>query len=574
MIILLTLVIIMTGGLIGITTYFNWAKSAEEDAIELTQQSLTSKKNYMDAYLNERIRILKTIWFNTNVQSFITSSENLDPLIKNEISNILSYELYTKEDVSAVLLHDAEQYITLYAASTNKVLNRTEEIHFPFPLPENTIPTLLPPHDQTYIYNGDTVFSIVQGITIGGKKNPHHYIIMDLKLEVLHNLVDGFTAKNGTFFIVNDTGNYVYHPDNKWIGETFSGYTGPNGQQEKKGRKIINNDQGKQLLTYVKGDVSGWTYYASIPYAKLMENVTRNKNFTFLIIAISILMAILMASFVSYRITKPLIQLKRMMTKVGRGNFTVALPMGLKDEIGFLSVSFNSMVAKLEQMTREVYLSKISETEAALKQLQAQINPHFLYNTLDSMHAMATVEGIKPIAKITESLSKLFRYSISKGSRVSTISEEIKYVKVYLEIQRIRFENRFQVFLFIDPELESLPILKFIIQPIVENAFHHGLEPKAANGSLWITVKKEAEFCAIRVTDDGVGMRPSQVNKFREMFAEFDKDLHDFELKGSHIGLMNVHRRLRLYYDDAYQLHIQSDLRKGTSVEIRIKQND
>jgi two-component system sensor histidine kinase YesM len=563
--------IVLTGGLIGMTTYTNWANSAKEDAIQLSLQSLAGKQNYMDAYLSERIRTIQTIWFNENVQDFIASPDSLNALAKNAVSDLMSHELYTKSDLIAIMLYDADSKTTIYSAF-NKVLDRTKPLQFPFTFPDDTLPKMIPPHAQNYFINGEQVFSIVQGVTLAGRKNPHCYIIMDIAVQAVQNLMnDPASVHSGYYFIVDGNGQYFYHPDGVSNGQTFVDRGTVQQEPKQRGYRIISQGRDKSLLTYVRSGAADLTYYASIPYDTLLANVARNGNFTLLIIVVAIVLSSLIASYVSYRMTKPLIDLKQMMAKVETGDFSVQLPTELRDEVGYLTLSFNRMVSKLDLLTREVYLSKISETEAALQQLQAQINPHFLYNTLDSIHSIATVEGIPAIAKIASSLSALFRYSISSGERLSPIREEIQYVKVYLDIQRLRFQDRMEAFVFVEPELEEAKLLKFIIQPIVENAFHHGLEPKTSPGRVWITVKREGESGLIRVFDDGVGMTEEQLAQLHSMFAEIDADIQGFRFEGGNFGLINVHRRLRLNYGERYSVKLDSELGQGTSVEIRLQ---
>ncbi|MEK3720496.1 sensor histidine kinase [Paenibacillus sp. FSL H8-0034] len=563
LLVVFVLLITLTGGLIGVSTFINWERSAEQDAILLSQQVLYSKRNYMESYLDERIRSTLQIWFQKDVQAFIQSTNNPDPLLINQVAHVLENEMHLKQDLAAIFLYTEDGRI-VYQSSEN-TLKYSMDASSLLPTTNSTRPIVLPPHHQNYFIKGQQVISIIRGITAGGQQTPHHYMLLDIHMDIFHKLVDAALWNKGYVFIVDGAGKFVYHPDSNNVGHSF-----PLHNEEKTEQSyFFDVYEGKKMLfTALKGDVSGWTYYGAVPEENLRSNIIKNRNLTLGMMSLLIIVATVAAFFTASRITRPLIELKQMMSKVEKGNFTVSLPIRSNDEIGFLTSSFNRMTTRLDEMTREVYLSRINETEAALKRLQAQINPHFLYNTLEAIHALATLEGIRPIQKIVRSLSTLFRYNISQEERLVTVDEEIKYLKVYLDIQQVRFQDKFQMHITIDPAAQSMQVLKFILQPLVENAFTHGLEPKAGTGDCWISVLDEGAGVRIRIYDNGVGMSSQQLDTVKTALSDSESVMGRYE--GKSIGLVNVHQRLKLHYGDSYEMKVESKLNEGTLIEIVI----
>lgn len=562
------LLITMTGGIIGVATFINWERSAEQDAIRLSQQVLYSKKNYTEQYLDERIRSTLQIWFQKDVEAFIQAGLEPDPQIINQAARVLENEMHLKQDLSAIFLYSENGRVVYHSSETT--LNYSINTGSLLPKTKKTQPLILSPHLQDYFIQGQRVISIIRGVTEGGQQIPHHYIMMDIHMDVFQKLVDATLWNKGYVFIVDGEGKFVYHPNPDFIGHPFSLHNEERIEQS----YFFSKYEGKQMLfTALKGDISGWTYYGAVSEENLRSDIIKNRNLTLAVISLLIIVATVVTFYTASRITRPLIELKQMMAKVETGNFTVSIPVRSNDEIGFLTSSFNRMTMRLEEMTREVYLSRINETEAALKRLQAQINPHFLYNTLEAIHALAALEGIKPIQKIVRSLATLFRYNISQEERLVTVNEEIHYLKVYLDIQQVRFQDKFQMNITVDPAIQSMQVLKFILQPLVENSFTHGLEPKSGQGGCWISVLDEESSVRIRISDNGVGMSAAQLETVQKALSNSESVRNRYQ--GRSIGLVNVHQRLKLHYGDLYTMKIESTPNEGTLIEIVIpKEND
>lgn len=314
------------------------------------------------------------------------------------------------------------------------------------------------------------------------------------------------------------------------------------------------------LLTKSALPHSGWTFYYYIPAAGVTVNTNGILEATGTIIVLCLVILILMIWLFSRTLVRPILKLRQKIQIVENGNFDIPIISDAKDEIGGLTRSFAQMVKKTRELIEEVYQARLLEKEAELKALQAQINPHFLYNTLSIINWRAIQVGAKDISRVANGLSRFYRSSLNKGNHLTRIREEIQNIQAYLDIQLLMHEDEFEVIYEIPDEAYGCETINFILQPIVENAIVHGMDEKEeGRGRLLIHVEYSEEFSAIsiHVHDNGVGMSPEQVDGW-------------VHTRGGGYGLRNVHERIQLYYGEAYGLHIQSEIGKGTTVTVKL----
>ena len=248
------------------------------------------------------------------------------------------------------------------------------------------------------------------------------------------------------------------------------------------------------------------------------------------------------------------------MKKVEKGDLNVIVDIKRKDEIGQLGRSFNSMIKKIKKLIEEVYVNQIKRKEAELRALQPQINPHFLYNTLDVIYWTSRLEKAYKTGKIVSSLANLFKLGLNKGSKVTTIGKEIEHLKSYLEIQKVRYDKEPKFSIDIDKSLYELKTIKLILQPLVENSLIHDIPNLGSKGMVSIKVYEKNNDIIFEIIDNGIGMNKKRIN---EVFQE------DIEKKKGY-GIKNVHERIKLYFGDQYGLSIDSKIGKGTIVKIKI----
>ena len=281
------------------------------------------------------------------------------------------------------------------------------------------------------------------------------------------------------------------------------------------------------------------------------------------------LLTLLFSSILSYllarRITRPMQRLLTHMEEFSKGDFHVRAKEDGNRDILALSKGFNKMSRRIRHLMEDLRIKEHESANARLRELQAQINPHFLYNTLETIRSLALRNGVESIADIAKSMALIFRYCINSRDEVVTLREELAHVKSYINIQKIRYKNRLQVYFYVDDELLDNCIIKILVQPLVENAIYHGIDQKREGGEISIVCHKSLKGVEIAVEDNGMGMKP-------EVLHSLQKQLHECqgEHAGENIGLKNVHSRLKLYYGRERGLHIESVYGQGTRVSFDI----
>ena len=265
-------------------------------------------------------------------------------------------------------------------------------------------------------------------------------------------------------------------------------------------------------------------------------------------------------------ITKPLKSMKRTMVRYGAGDFSARVPVKGKDEIAAFGHLFNQMAEQISDLVKRIKTEEDQRRRRELQTMIYQINPHFLYNTLDSVSILARRNKDAQVADIVTNLSRLFRLGLHQGRECVTVRDELSHVTYYLKIQKIRFEEYLDWKIEAPPEVLDYKTMKFILQPIVENAINHGIRAKGVPGYVGVSVRETEEDIIFTVSDTGNGMRPDAVRILRERIER--KTIDEQQEQG--FGLWNVNQRIKLYYGEEYGITIESVPEKGTNVSVRI----
>ena len=282
-----------------------------------------------------------------------------------------------------------------------------------------------------------------------------------------------------------------------------------------------------------------------------------------LVAGVLLLGVIAISSIISREITKPIRQLKDSMSMVEEGRFDKAnVPVTASNEVGSLSKSFNVMTERIHTLMEQNVYEQKQKRKNELKALQAQINPHFLYNTLDSIIWMSEAGRNDEVVLMTSALARLLRQSISNDKEQITVAEEIEYVRSYLTIQKMRYKDKLEYSIDVSPEINHVMIIKFALQPIVENAIYHGLKYKETKGNLSIRGYVRGNKAYITIADDGVGMEEAALE---HIFDETRK-----EHKSNGVGVPNVQKRLKLYYGQEYGISYISRKGVGTVATVTV----
>ena len=302
--------------------------------------------------------------------------------------------------------------------------------------------------------------------------------------------------------------------------------------------------------------ITGWTIYSIISSADIFPKLTILRKQIIYIVILFLLVSFIMSIILAYTLTKPMKKLSEAMKVAEKGEFNIQIVTRRKDEIGSLIRSFNYMINEIKLLIQKVYEEKITQKNAELGALQAQINPHFLYNTLDTINWMLIERGEDDISDIVLSLGDLMKYSI-QGDNMVTLQDEIDYVESYIRIQKCRMEDRLNYSIDIPQEARIWRIPKLTLQPIVENAITHGIETKPEGGSLKISAWVCDDKLSLQIKDDGVGISEDDIQKIQSG-------------QGNSIGMHNVQKRIQLHYGTEYGLKIISKKDIGTEITMWI----
>lgn len=305
------------------------------------------------------------------------------------------------------------------------------------------------------------------------------------------------------------------------------------------------------LISEFPNQTTQWTFLHMIREQQLLRQSNQIGTATALIAFLIALVALVISYIVSGSITRPLLQLKKMMVDWNKG----AREFGgtfQEDEVGVIGETFRRIALENQELDARLFHTQLKAREAELRALQAQIKPHFLYNTLDSIYWMARLKKTEEAAAMALALSESFKLSLNKGRETIPVFLELEHIKHYMTIQNFRYNGRFRYEAEVEPAIMGYDMLKLILQPLVENAIYHGLEPKVGEGSIRIEGRKDGDFLQFAVEDDGVGM--DDVSRTKQGY-----------------GLRNVRERLTLYYGPSSSFTISSELGGGTRIELRFK---
>ncbi len=388
-------------------------------------------------------------------------------------------------------------------------------------------------------------------------KKPQGVLLVDLNYRLINDLCKSIDmGKRGYIFLVDKQGNIIFHPKQQ---EIFARLKSENVDQfvGKSTEITIDTPEGTKIYTSNHSEVTGWTV---VGVAYLDEVLSNRENIVGFYVTIGItflLVALLLSVAISTAITGPVKRLEGVMQQVRDGRLDVRSNIHARNEVGRLGESFNLMISQLNQLIKQRESDQEQRRQSELKALQAQINPHFLYNTLDSIIWMAENGNNEEVVEMTAALARLFRSSISENRDTVPLFIEVANIQSYLTIQKMRYQEKLNYSIDIPQNLRDCRVPKLMLQPLVENAIYHGVRNKEKGGKIDVTAMEENGKLVLRVSDDGIGMTQSQLNHV------FDAEAN---ARSSGIGVKNVSERIKLVFGSEYSLNFNSEAGKGTVV--------
>ncbi|WP_310832048.1 sensor histidine kinase [Paenibacillus pedocola] len=395
--------------------------------------------------------------------------------------------------------------------------------------------------------------------------------MLDCSLDIFKGLNQDAVPNMSYFVLANDEGNIIYDSTGKNIDtrlpETLTRRTMAMQSNE------LEFYSGDILTVIQRLPVYHWSVIANISLSELYEKYGISRK---LIVYISLTCAvifILLSVLLSNWITKPITHLAKIMRKNKSQKFiTTDIEPQRVDEIGFLYMEYNKMMKDIDTFVREIYQNKILTMDSQMKALEAQINSHFLYNTLESINSIAEIEEVDSIAVMTKSLGDMFRYSIKTDSELVPARDELQHVDNYMSIQQIRYGSKIRYVKEIETAVLEAKILKLILQPLVENAVYHGLENKKGSGLLLLKGFLEPDTGRIifEIHDDGIGISAERLREIQGLLEQPPEFLGLGHRSRQSIGIKNVHSRVALYYGSDFGLAIASEPDTGTTITLTL----
>lgn len=551
--------------LLIVISIYSRLSSQLADTVKQENISLINRVNAsMEVYLRNIMKLSDTIYYgiikNVNL-SEVSINEEMTLLYNNNKEQVLNIALISKDGkpISAV---PASRFRKNFEVEREEwfinALNKTENIHF------------TRPHVQKLFEKGDNSYrwvvtmSRAVEITMGGSTE-QAVLLIDMAYQGLDEVLDEVSLGSGGYIYLMDSGGeIIWHPKFELIASgrvkenNLAAASYSDGSTEEK----FNNDTQTVVIKTV--GYTGWKLVGVIKGTGISLNTIKTRLFVVFVIFLIIFIVVLINSYISFRVTDPIRELEKSVKKLEEGNLDAEIYMGGSYEIQHLGKTVQDMKHRIKGLMQDIVTEHEEKRKSEFDSLQAQINPHFLYNTLDIIVWQIENEKQSEAVHTVTALARFFRLSLGKGKNIVTVKAEIEHIKNYLMIQHMRFKNKFDYDFDVADDVMELSSLKLMLQPLVENAIYHGMEFMDGDGLIKIKAWREAEELYLSVADNGLGMTDDKVAMVLSGRGNSGNG------RGSGIGVKNVNERIKLYFGEKYGLKIDSEPDVGTTIIIHL----
>ncbi|MGX8701884.1 sensor histidine kinase [Caproiciproducens sp.] len=551
--------------IVGVSLSMRFISSSEKMVSDDNTRMVDQVNLNLDNYLRNMMRISDSMYYRV--------IKNAD-LATDNISNDMSLLYETNRDllISIGVFSNSGEVIaaeplTQLKPSANvsgenwfkNAARKIENCHFSTPHVQN----LFVDPDNKYRW----VVSLSRSVELTSAGSiTHGVLLVDMNFSGIEQICKNVDlGESGYIYLIDGNGEIVYHPRQQLI---YSNLIHENNYAAARYDDGNHNEtfEGQQRLVTVKtAGYTGWKIIAVTPTQDITSDYQQFRLFTLFFIFFAIFLMIFVNMFLSSRIANPLKELELSVKELDRGNLSgVDISVSGSYEVQHLGKTIRSMVDQMRRLMDDIVAEQESKRRSELDALQSQINPHFLYNTLDSIIWMIENERYDGAVTMVTALARLFRISLSKGKNIITVSDELEHVRNYLTIQKMRYKNKFSYEISAEPETLQCATIKLIVQPLVENAIYHGMEFMSGDGEIRIKAYREGNDLYIDIIDNGLGMPQEQAD------ALLTQETTKVRGKGSGIGLKNVKERIQLYFGSEYGLAIYSEPDEGTTARIHL----
>lgn len=559
-----TILSICSMSFLGVTLYRQFSNRAETMTVESTGQLLNQTAINLEDYLRNMRRISDTMYYSVIKNKDLASDtmdEEMNLLYEANKDNLISIACYTGDGqlVAAVpVANEKEQVNIITQQWFTDAVGQMENLHFSTPHVQNLF------GDPSYRYYWVVSLSRAVELTSNGTSTLG-VLLVDMNYNSIEQILKKANVGNSSeyVYLIDGKGEIIYHPRQKLIYTDL--YQENNieaaGYEDGSTEEIFQGE--KRLVTVKTVSYTGWKIVSVVPMSSFDMGMTGTKYFVIMLVTVSMLAVILLNQLVSASIAMPLKKLNNSVKEWETGNMNPSIYIGGSMEVEHLGCTLRSTVEQIRQLMQDIVVEQEEKRKSELDALQSQINPHFLYNTLDSIVWMIEGERYEDAVFMITQLASLFRISLSRGKTVISVEDELKHARNYMNIQKVRYKNIFEVRFDIDPEILQCCTVKLVVQPLLENAIYYGVECMDGDGEIDVNGYRREDDIYIEVRDNGLGIPEDEV----EQLLKENNRVHK---RGSGVGLLNVHNRIRLRFGEEYGLEIESEPDEGTTVRIHL----
>nr|WP_214480539.1 sensor histidine kinase [Bacillus sp. SM2101] len=566
---------------VAITGFISYQIAAKQvfSKIDQNQDNLLKKSiDQFDLIAQDVNDFTNYLFLSSSVQDYL-SSNSPNTNLRQQMNESLSKILVTRPNIHSLIVYDInslnpfEQPLTInqgkISAESYEFFRHT--IIYDKAKKQDGDSIWYLANSENSLFIGDNQFKLLNVRMIKNiyDLNPEGFVVTGINEKFLRKKYMSLEDPETEMLVMNNDGQILTATNQDWVGSYY--FDIPPFQTskhviEEMPRKYTTDDW---IISHDQSPLTEWRVVIIQSKKTVLLELNQIRLITVIAIILCFIGGSIVSWFAAFRLTSPLKKLIRSMRKLENGDFSQSVKFVGNDEIGQLGQGYDNMVHRIKKLIDDVYFSKIQQREAELKTLQAQINPHFLYNTLNTICWTAQRKGEPEIANMAYALSSVFRLSLNNGKDSITIRQEIELVKNYLYIQEQRFKPKLTYEIDIVPEVLDIEIPKLLIQPFIENAILHGIEPNNESGYIKVQISHHHDTCLIEVTDNGVGMNEKTVLELNRSLKSYQFNSTN-EKQDRSYAILNIKERLKLLYDEQATLTFHSVKGRGTRVELRL----
>lgn len=551
--------------ILGVVLYVRFSALSREEIIQSTQKMMEQTGESLEDYLISMRQISDAAYYNVIKENDLSAQsqevqEGLNLLYEANRDSLRSIAVYN--DSGSLMLAEpvASQKEDPDVTRQDWFLQAMEEMenmHFSTPHIQNLF------DDNTYRYYWVISLSRVVELTSGGNSRMG-VLLVDMDYSSISRMLNQInTMNNGQYYYLCDSeGEIIYHRQQIQISDGIRSESSKTAAACKDGvyDEVFEGQRRKVLVNTIS--YTGWKLVGVIPYTAFTHGMINIRLFIILLMLLMGMMLVFISRMVSVRISRPILKLNHSVMEYEAGK-KPEIYIGGSREIRYLGYSIRSSYEQIQELMRRILWEQNERRKSELDALQSQINPHFLYNTLDSITWMIEGGRNDEASYMITQLARFFRISLSGGRTIISVRDEVQHARSYMNIQKIRYKDAFSVAFDVAPEAESCCVVKLILQPLLENAINYGVSAMDDCGEIRVTGRLEEGDVILTVEDNGIGIPPEEA----ELLLTDDRRVHK---KGSGVGLVNVNNRIQVLFGKAYGLSIESEPDEGTKIIIRI----